>query len=213
MDDSDPLDETSLACLFQEEETVEEIDLMNPRMFSGLNARTIVNLTRNSDALDHALDYLFLPQEYIIEEFFPKPVVKIPDEPNICVLDPENLWGKSELVNVWIDGEELTVNKAMLDEGSLQAGNSNNNNSSNNVNFWNSLEENSIWHALEMETLNETLEKTALDKGKRKADECDFDFSDFWEGEEESTNLPTSSKVAHPEPLRHSKMPLSNPQT
>ncbi|KAI8572213.1 hypothetical protein RHMOL_Rhmol01G0180700 [Rhododendron molle] len=179
MDDSDPLDETSLAYLFQEEEVVEEMDLMNPRMFSGLTVRTIVNLTRNSDTLDRAMDYLFLPQEYIIEEFFPQPVVEIPDEPSICVLDPEDLWGKFELVNVWIDGEELTINKAMLDEGSLQIGNDNSN---NNSNFWNSLEEENIWHALEMETLNETLEKTALDKGKRKADDCDFDFSDFWEG-------------------------------
>ncbi|KAI8535448.1 hypothetical protein RHMOL_Rhmol10G0175100 [Rhododendron molle] len=178
MDDSDPLDETSLAYLFREEEVVEEMDLMNPRMLSGLNVRTIVNLTRDTDVLERAMDYLFLPQEYIIEEFFPQPVIEILDEPNICVLDPEDLWGKSELVNVWMDGEELTVNKAMLDEGSLQISN---NNGNNNSNFWNSLEEDSIWHALEMETLNETLEKTALDKGKRKADDCDFDFSNFWE--------------------------------
>ncbi|KAI8542780.1 hypothetical protein RHMOL_Rhmol08G0166500 [Rhododendron molle] len=75
-------------------------------MLSGLNARTIVNLTRDSDALERATDYYFCPQEYIIEEFFSKPVVQIPDEPNICVLDPEDLWGKSELVNVWMDGEE-----------------------------------------------------------------------------------------------------------
>ncbi|KAI8568396.1 hypothetical protein RHMOL_Rhmol02G0195700 [Rhododendron molle] len=131
-------------------------------------------------------------QEHIIDEFLPRPTVEIPDEPNICVLDPEELWGKAELVNIWVDGEELTVNKAMLDEGSLQV------NNNNNVNFWNSLEEENIWNALEMEFLIDTLEKMKIDKGKRKAD---IDLSNFWEDSwwdpipETVTNLTKSGRT------------------
>ncbi|KAI8571779.1 hypothetical protein RHMOL_Rhmol01G0145500 [Rhododendron molle] len=66
----------------------QEMDLMNLRMFSGLSVRTIVKLTRNSDVLDYVMDHAFCPQEHIIDKFLPQSIVEIPNEPNICVLDP-----------------------------------------------------------------------------------------------------------------------------
>lgn len=74
--------------------------------------------------------------------------MRTPDEPHISVLDAEDLWAKEELVNIWLDGEELTVNKAMIDEGAI-------------------VDEN-LWDVLEMELLRDTLEKTRWTKANAR---------------------------------------------
>ncbi|KAF7145090.1 hypothetical protein RHSIM_Rhsim04G0136000 [Rhododendron simsii] len=79
------------------------------------------------------------PQYYIVDRSLPQPVVQISDEPHVFVLNTEDLWGKADLVTVWVDGEEPTVNKAMVNEGLIKSDN-----------FWDSLEEENLWNTLEM---------------------------------------------------------------
>ncbi|KAF7153366.1 hypothetical protein RHSIM_Rhsim01G0137800 [Rhododendron simsii] len=137
VEDEDPLDVTTLPLLFQGEEIQQGPDLLNPRiLFAQFREETIDNMV---EGLDDFYEYMngLLKKVSIIH----------------------NLWGKVDLVTVWVNGEELIVNKAMIDEGLIKSDN-----------FWDSLEEENLWNTLEMELLNETLEKTRLDKGKRKAD-------------------------------------------
>lgn len=152
------------------------------------------------------------PQCYIVDEFEPQPVVQIPDEPHIVVLSSEDLWGKADLVTVWVDGEELPVNKAMVDEGLIKSDN-----------FWDSLEEENLWDILEMELLNETLEKTRLDNGKRKAD---TDLLNLWDdlpvfqakpSPKTISNLTRSGRIYQPSNFRrgvhleHSQLKMIQP--
>ncbi|KAF7147363.1 hypothetical protein RHSIM_Rhsim03G0117400 [Rhododendron simsii] len=137
VEDEDPLDVTTLPLLFHGDEVQQEPDLLNP-------------------PIEPNTDY---PQYYITDETLPQPVIQISEEPHIAVLTSEDLWGKADLVTVWVNGEELTVNKAIVDEGLIKSDN-----------FWDPLKEENLRDTLEMELLNETSEKTRLDKGKRKAD-------------------------------------------
>ncbi|KAI8524389.1 hypothetical protein RHMOL_Rhmol13G0146400 [Rhododendron molle] len=62
------------------------------------------------EGLDDYYEYLnqpaeedvFCPQNYIIDESLSQPVVQVPDEPHVAVLNSEDLWGKAELVTAWV---------------------------------------------------------------------------------------------------------------
>ncbi|KAF7153668.1 hypothetical protein RHSIM_Rhsim01G0151100 [Rhododendron simsii] len=103
IENEDPFDITTLTLLFHTKEAQQGPDLLNPRIpFVQFRDETIDIVT---EGLDDYPEYWTRP-----------PVVQIsddPDEPHVVILSSEDLWGKADLVTIWVDGEELVVNKAM----------------------------------------------------------------------------------------------------
>lgn len=128
-EDEDPFDVATLPLLFHEEEPQQGPDLMNPRiLFVHFHDET---LDVAVEGLDDYYEYMNqptmeshdYPQNYIVDDTLPQPIAQILGEPHVAVLDAEDLWGKDELLTVWVNGEELTVNKAMVDQGLIKTDN------------------------------------------------------------------------------------------
>ncbi|KAG5524103.1 hypothetical protein RHGRI_030931 [Rhododendron griersonianum] len=150
--EDDPLDYVTLPLLFMEYEQDVAHDRATPRPF-GQPPENLENLSGNDE---------FCPQNYIINDLLPKPVVHIPNKP--CVSIIQGLWENDNTVNLLVGGEEWTVRKAALEEGIIGV---------------------DLWACEIVEELGEALTATRLDKGKRKAEtnltDLYDDYVELWD--------------------------------
>ncbi|KAI8559870.1 hypothetical protein RHMOL_Rhmol04G0209000 [Rhododendron molle] len=103
--EDDPLDYVTVPLLFMEYEQDVAYDRASPRPF-GQPSENLENLCGDGE---------FYPQNYIMNDLLPKPVIHIPNKP--CVLVIQGLWEDDDAINLWVGEEEWTVEKAALEEG------------------------------------------------------------------------------------------------
>lgn len=112
--ENDPLDMISLTVLLDETNMgpVQNFESMEDRRpyFQLLSDQTVGVLYNDG----------FFPQNYIIDEQLPQPVVPIPDGSNISVLTPDlvldpepdkNFWDDEDFIDIWVGEEEWTIGK------------------------------------------------------------------------------------------------------